>query len=51
MGSFDPMLSAFVPTKYLGTTNNSICITNFDQSSLLAASSSEIFNEFNLTVG
>ena len=51
MGSFDPMLSAFAPTKYLGTTNNSICVTNYDQSSLVAGSSSELFNEYNLTVG
>ncbi|KAG6373882.1 lysophospholipase [Boletus reticuloceps] len=49
MGSFDPMLSAFAPTKYLGTTNNSVCVTNYDQSSLVAGSSSELFNEFNLT--
>ncbi|KAF8555545.1 lysophospholipase [Imleria badia] len=49
MGSFDPMLSAFAPTKYLGTTNNSICITNYDQSALVAASSSELFNVFNVT--
>lgn len=51
MGSFDPMLSAFAPTKYLGTTNNSICITNYDQSSFVAGSSSELFNELNFTVG
>ncbi|OBZ78586.1 Lysophospholipase [Grifola frondosa] len=31
MGSFDPMLSAFIPMKYLGTSNDSICVTNFDQ--------------------
>ncbi|KAG6373883.1 acyl transferase/acyl hydrolase/lysophospholipase [Boletus reticuloceps] len=49
MGSFDPMLSAFTPTKYLGTTNNSVCITNFDQLSLVAGTSSEVFNEYNLT--
>ncbi|KAF8432987.1 lysophospholipase catalytic domain-containing protein [Boletus edulis BED1] len=49
MGSFDPMLSAFAPTKYLGTTNNSVCVTNYDQSSLVAGSSSELFNTFNLT--
>ena len=48
MGSFDPMLSAFAPTKYLGTTNNSICITNYDQLSLVAGSSSELFNTVNV---
>ncbi|KAG6373885.1 lysophospholipase [Boletus reticuloceps] len=49
MGSFDPMLSAFAPTKYLGTTNNSVCITNYDQAALVAGSSSELFNEVNFT--
>ncbi|KAG2142746.1 lysophospholipase [Suillus bovinus] len=48
-GSFDPQLSAFAPTKYLGTTNNSICVTNYDQSAFIAGSSSELFNEANLT--
>jgi lysophospholipase len=48
-GSFDPQLSAFAPTKYLGTTNNSICVTNYDQSALVAGSSSELFNEANFT--
>ena len=51
MGSFDPMLSAFAPTKYLSTRNNSICITNYDQSALVAGTSSELFNEYNITVG
>ncbi|KAF8555548.1 hypothetical protein OG21DRAFT_1568824 [Imleria badia] len=50
MSSYDPMLSAFAPTKYLGPTNNRICITNYDQSALVAGSSSELFNELNLTV-
>ncbi|KAG8219070.1 putative lysophospholipase [Butyriboletus roseoflavus] len=49
MGSYDPMLSAFAPTKYLGTRNNSICITNYDQSALVAGTSSELFNEYNVT--
>ncbi|KAG1736436.1 lysophospholipase catalytic domain-containing protein [Suillus paluster] len=47
-GSFDPQLSAFTPTKYLGTTNNSICITNYDQSAFVAGSSSELFNTANV---
>ncbi|KAH7921091.1 hypothetical protein BV22DRAFT_1020027 [Leucogyrophana mollusca] len=49
MGSYDPMLSAFAQTKYLGTTNTSICITGYDQSSFVAGSSSELYNEYNLT--
>ncbi|KAG1766918.1 lysophospholipase catalytic domain-containing protein [Suillus placidus] len=48
-GSFDPQLSAFAPTKYLGTTNNSICVTNYDQSALVTGSSSELFNGANFT--
>ncbi|KAF8555547.1 hypothetical protein OG21DRAFT_1507556 [Imleria badia] len=50
MGSFDPMLSAFAPTKYLGTTNDTICVTNYDQLSLVAGSSSELFNAVNSTL-
>ncbi|KAG0700944.1 lysophospholipase catalytic domain-containing protein [Suillus ampliporus] len=50
MGTFDPQLSAFVPTQYLGTTNNSICITNYDQSAFLAGSSSGLFNTANSTL-
>ncbi|OBZ78154.1 Lysophospholipase 3 [Grifola frondosa] len=40
MGSFDPMLSAFTPMKYLGSPNNSICVTNFDQMSFIESASS-----------
>ena len=50
MGSFDPTLGSFTPTKFLGTTNNSVCITNFDQAAFVAGTSSELFNEFNTTV-
>ncbi|KAH7926953.1 FabD/lysophospholipase-like protein [Leucogyrophana mollusca] len=31
MGSYDPTLAAFAPMKYLGTTNESVCVTNYDQ--------------------
>ncbi|OBZ76687.1 Lysophospholipase 2 [Grifola frondosa] len=40
MGSFDPMLSAFTPTKYLGSSNDSTCVTNFDQVSFIVSTSS-----------
>ena len=50
MGSFDPMLSSFAPTKYLGTTNSTVCITNYDQAAFVTGTSSELFNEFNTTV-
>lgn len=50
MGSYDPMLSAFTPTKYLGTSNSTICVTGYDQVAFIAASSSDLFNEFNSSV-
>lgn len=50
MGSFDPPLSAFTPTKFLGTTNASQCITGFDQISFIAGTSSDDYNMFNTSV-
>ncbi|KAH8091703.1 lysophospholipase [Cristinia sonorae] len=47
MGSFDPMLSAFTPTKFLGSPNTSVCMTGFDQVSYIESVSSNLFNEFN----
>ncbi|CAH7689801.1 lysophospholipase, partial [Phakopsora pachyrhizi] len=53
-GSFDPSLSAFTPTKYLGTRLNSgkpvdtsptACVTAFDQASFIMATSASLFNE------
>jgi lysophospholipase len=51
MGSYDPMLSAFTPTKYLGTTNSTSCVTGYDQAAFVTGTSSELFNEFNVSVG
>lgn len=50
MGSYDPVLSAFTPTKYLGTTNTSVCVTGYDQAAFITGTSSELFNEFNTSV-
>ncbi|KIY51596.1 lysophospholipase [Fistulina hepatica ATCC 64428] len=50
MGSWDPMLSAFTPMKYLGTINDSQCVTGYDQAALIAGFSSELFNEYNTSV-
>ncbi|EJD05258.1 lysophospholipase [Fomitiporia mediterranea MF3/22] len=47
MGSFDPTLASFTPTKFLGTMNTSVCVTGFDQVSFISGTSSELFNEFN----
>ncbi|CAH7682308.1 lysophospholipase catalytic domain-domain-containing protein [Phakopsora pachyrhizi] len=51
-GSFDPYLSAFIPTKYLGTRLEagkpiggfSGCVTAFDQASFIMGTSSSLFN-------
>jgi hypothetical protein len=51
MGSYDPMLSAFTPTKYLGTINSSSCVTGYDQAAFVFGTSSELFNQFNVSVG
>lgn len=50
MGSYDPTLASFIPTKFIGTTNSSVCVTGYDQASFIAGTSSELFNEFNITV-
>src|ERR1700722_9293575 len=50
MGTFDPTLSAFVPTKYLGSRNSSICVSGFDQASFIMATSSALFNDYNTSV-
>ncbi|KAI0792492.1 lysophospholipase [Abortiporus biennis] len=46
-GSWDPSLGTFTPTKFIGSPNNSLCVTGFDQTSFVAGVSSMIFNEFN----
>ncbi|OCH95307.1 lysophospholipase [Obba rivulosa] len=48
-GSFDPMLSAFTPTKFLGSPNKSICATGFDQISFIEGTTAELFNGENTT--
>ncbi|KDQ57439.1 hypothetical protein JAAARDRAFT_58053 [Jaapia argillacea MUCL 33604] len=50
MGSYDPVLAAFIPTKYLGSQNNSVCVTGFDQVSFVEGTSSELFNAYNVTL-
>ncbi|KAH9832909.1 lysophospholipase [Rhodofomes roseus] len=46
-GSYDPMLGAFIPMANMGTTNESICVTNFDQVCFVEALSASLFNEYN----
>ncbi|TDL15109.1 hypothetical protein BD410DRAFT_796692 [Rickenella mellea] len=50
MGSYEPTLSAFVPTKFLGSRNSSVCITNYDQAAFVLGTSSELFSRFNTSV-
>lgn len=49
MGSYDPMLGAFTPTKLLGSRNGE-CVTGFDQLAFVAGASSAVFNSFNTSV-
>jgi hypothetical protein len=50
MGCYDDVLAAHTPTKHLGTTNHSVCVTGFDEAMFLAGTSSNLWNEFNITV-
>ncbi|EIW56275.1 lysophospholipase [Trametes versicolor FP-101664 SS1] len=49
-GSFDPMLGAFTPTKFLGSPNGSVCALGFDQLSFIQGASSNLFNSMNTSV-
>ena len=50
-GSYDPQLSAFIPMKFLGSTNSSLCVTGFDQLSFMEGVSASLFDAFNTSVG
>lgn len=52
MGTFDPQLGAFTPTKFLGSPpkNGSVCVTGFDQLAYIAGVSSNLFNGLNTSV-
>ena len=51
MGTFDPQLGAFIPTKFLGSPQNgSVCVTGFDQIAFIDGLSSNLFNAFNTSV-
>ncbi|KAF8553911.1 hypothetical protein OG21DRAFT_1485081 [Imleria badia] len=39
MGSYDPTLAAFTPMKYLGATNETLCVTNLDQIGMVLGAS------------
>ncbi|KAF7301898.1 Lysophospholipase [Mycena indigotica] len=48
-GSYDEVLAAHTPLKYLGTTNRSLCVTGFDEAMFLSGASSNLWNEVNIT--
>lgn len=49
-GSFDPQLSGFVQMPFMGTTNESVCLTEFDQADFILGMSSDFLVAFNSTV-
>ncbi|KAJ6588115.1 lysophospholipase [Mycena capillaripes] len=49
MGCYDDVLAAHTPLKYLGTTNHSVCVTGFDEAMFLSGTSSNLWNELNIT--
>ena len=44
------MLGAFTPTKYLGSPNDTVCLTGYDQVSFVEGISSDLFIEYNTSV-
>ncbi|KAJ7766336.1 lysophospholipase [Mycena maculata] len=48
-GSYDDVLAAHTPLQNLGTTNNSVCVTGFDEAMYLAGTTSNLWNEFNVS--
>lgn len=50
MGSYDPTLAAFTPMKYLGTTNETLCVTNLDQIGTVVGASGEWNTYYNTSV-
>ncbi|KAJ7827363.1 lysophospholipase [Mycena olivaceomarginata] len=51
MSCFDDVLVAHMPLKHLGTTNDSVCATGFDEAMFLSGTSSNLWNEVNVTDG
>ncbi|KAF8189182.1 lysophospholipase [Mycena galopus ATCC 62051] len=49
MSCFDDVLAAHTPLKHLGTTNDSVCATGFDEAMFISGTSSNLWNEFNVT--
>ncbi|EPQ55428.1 FabD/lysophospholipase-like protein [Gloeophyllum trabeum ATCC 11539] len=47
MGSYDPQLAAFAPMQYLGTTNETVCVTGFEQASFIIGGSSDYYSQSN----
>ncbi|KDQ53832.1 hypothetical protein JAAARDRAFT_80462 [Jaapia argillacea MUCL 33604] len=47
MGSYDPSLASFTPIEYLGTTNESVCVTGFEQAGFVIGTSNDWFAQLN----
>ncbi|KAJ7625144.1 lysophospholipase [Mycena rosella] len=50
MGCYDDVLAAHTPLKHLGTTNHSLCVTGFDEAMFISGTSSNLWNEHNITL-
>ncbi|KAJ7068547.1 lysophospholipase [Mycena amicta] len=48
-GSYDNVVAAHTPLKHLGTTNQSLCVTGFDEAMFISGTSSNLWNELNIT--
>ena len=48
-GTFDPMLASFIPITLMGS-HDGTCVTGFEQAAYIAGVSSNLWNEFNITV-
>ncbi|KAF7332298.1 Lysophospholipase [Mycena kentingensis (nom. inval.)] len=48
-GCYDDVLAAHTPTRFLGTTNRSLCATGFDDAMFLSGTSSNLWIELNVT--
>ncbi|KAF8189185.1 lysophospholipase [Mycena galopus ATCC 62051] len=51
LSCFDDVLAAHTPLKHLGTTNDSVCVTGFDEAMFLTGTSANAWNEINVTFG
>lgn len=51
MGSYDPTLATFTPTKYLGMTNYGLHVTDFDQTEAVIGASGDWNIYYHISLG